>query len=157
MGRQFSAKGGEERSVWSVAHLFCPIPFFLKGRRKGIRDSKIRGRFLVSEFGSRGEGCRGRIGYPRTGPAEERGQRLWNGRNLRWNSGIRSLFSYFNYLVIQPIYIMYLAHRIGRRLRKREFPIGSTTPGGYLIEEGTRVAKAGRCSEVLIPLGPRSL
>lgn len=100
-----------------------------KGKELGIQKYYGRGRFLVSKFGdlfapSRGETeereeeRRTRGGTGRSGTAEERGEGVaetvkWNELAARRNSDIRSLFPYFNYLVIPAIYIMYFGHRIG--------------------------------------------
>lgn len=121
-------------------------PSFLRTRERNQRfKNKGGGRFLVSEFGSRWNENRERIGanLPRAGRGGRKGSRDCEMERTRWNSGIRSLFSYFNYLVIPPIYIMYFARRIGRRLRKPEFPIGSTPSWIPNREKGSK----GCCSE----------
>ena len=100
-----------------------------KGKELGIQKYYGRGRFLVSKFGSlcalreekqkrREEERSTRDGTGRSGATEERGEGVaetakWNELAARRNSDIRSLFPYFNYLVIPAIYIMYFGHRIG--------------------------------------------
>lgn len=87
--------------------------------------------------------------------------KLQNGTKLQRNSSVGSLFPYFNYLVIPTIYIMYLAHPMRHRLRRRGFPIGSTpsripnrTEGS---EGGGGSMRKGGTPRLLIPLGCGSL
>ena len=116
-----------------------------KGKELGIQKYYGRGRFLVSKFRSlcalekekqrreKRETKHARRDWTQRG-RKGRGVAETVKRNelaARRNSDIRSLFPYFNYLVIPAIYIMYFGHRIGGVDSASESFQSAQLPRGY--------------------------